>query len=58
MVNRGARLDKTAILCPPSSQIYQIVVPYLALEIGLSDRWPKASGGRATSIPGQPLFLF
>ncbi|KAI4815613.1 hypothetical protein KUCAC02_005754 [Chaenocephalus aceratus] len=52
MVNRGARLDKTAILCPPSSQIYQIVVPYLALEIGLSDRWPKASGAMPPGSPG------
>lgn len=53
--------DKTAILCPLCSQLsrsIRLLAPYLSLEIGLSGPWPKALGGRATSIPRQPLFLF
>lgn len=60
-VNRVAGPDKTAILCPPCSQLprsIRLLALYLALEIGLSGPWPKAPGGRATSIPRQPLFLF
>lgn len=60
-VNREDSPDKTAILCPPCSQhsrSIRLLAPYLSLEIGPSGPWPKALGGRATSIPRQPLFLF
>lgn len=60
-VNRVDRPDRTAILCPLCSQVsrsIRLLAPYLSLEIGLSGPWPKALGGRATSIPRQPLFLF
>ena len=60
-VNRADGPDKTAILCPLCSQLprsIRLLAPYLSLEIGLSGLWPQAPGGRATSIPRQPLFLF
>lgn len=60
-VNRADNPDKTAILCPPCSQLsrsIRLLAPYLSLEISLSGPWPKAPGGRATSIPRRPLFLF
>lgn len=42
----------------PVSRSIRLLAPYLSLEISLSGPWPKALGGRATSIPTQPLFLF